>query len=260
MATGAAASARPRSAPTQARPKSGDEPLLLRRRSGAPVVVGVDRVAAGHALLRAHPEIDVIVSDDGLQHLALERDIEVLVLDERGAGNGRLLPAGPLRERLPKSLGRHQLVVYNAEAPTTALPGYVTRSSLAGIVPIDVWWQGDTAAFPGLDALRGRPIAAVAGLARPQRFFAMLRAQGLDIVECAPGDHAAFTAFPWPPRGERCGHHGEGRRQAAANAATGHAGLGGRLDFTPEPAFEAAFLALLPRRSSIDPSHGNPPP
>src|SRR4051812_3838667 len=73
----------------------GDEPLLLARRTGVPVFVGADRVAAGHALLQAHPRVDVIVADDGLQHLALGRAIEVLVFDDRGAGNDRLLPAGP---------------------------------------------------------------------------------------------------------------------------------------------------------------------
>jgi hypothetical protein len=84
----------------------GDEPLLLARRTGVPVFVGSDRVAAGHALLQAHPAVDVIVSDDGLQHLALGRDIEVLVFDDRGTGNDRLLPAGPLREPLPRSRRR----------------------------------------------------------------------------------------------------------------------------------------------------------
>jgi tetraacyldisaccharide 4'-kinase len=73
----------------------GDEPLLLARRSGVPVFVGRDRVAAGQALLAAHPECDVIVSDDGLQHYRLQRAVEVVVFDGRGAGNGRLLPAGP---------------------------------------------------------------------------------------------------------------------------------------------------------------------
>ena len=94
----------------------GDEPLLLQRRTGVPVAVGADRVGAGYALLGAHPRVDVIVSDDGLQHLALERDVEVLVFDERGAGNGRLLPAGPLRERMPQALGPRQIALYNADA------------------------------------------------------------------------------------------------------------------------------------------------
>jgi tetraacyldisaccharide 4'-kinase len=83
----------------------GDEPLLLARRSGVPVFVGRDRPAAGQALLAAHPECDVIVSDDGLQHYRLQRTVEVVVFDGRGAGNGRLLPAGPLARALAASGG-----------------------------------------------------------------------------------------------------------------------------------------------------------
>ena len=78
--------------------RTGDEPLLLRRRSGCPVVVGADRVAAAQALRAAHPTLSVIVSDDGLQHRRLARSVEIIVFDERGVGNGRCLPAGPLRE------------------------------------------------------------------------------------------------------------------------------------------------------------------
>ena len=113
----------------------GDEPLLLQRRTGVPVVVGADRVGAAYALLGAHSRIDVIVSDDGLQHLALERDVEVLVFDERGIGNGRLLPAGPLRERMPKALNPRQIALYNADAATTRLPGYLAQRALAGVTP-----------------------------------------------------------------------------------------------------------------------------
>ncbi|MEO7010016.1 MAG: tetraacyldisaccharide 4'-kinase, partial [Caldimonas sp.] len=82
----------------------GDEPLLLHLRAAVPVFVGRDRAAAARALLRAHPEIDVVISDDGLQHLRLGRDLQVLVFDERGVGNGWLLPAGPLREALPQAV------------------------------------------------------------------------------------------------------------------------------------------------------------
>jgi tetraacyldisaccharide 4'-kinase len=110
----------------------GDEPLLLRLRSGAPVCVGRDRVAAGQALRRLHPQVDVIVSDDGLQHLRLARDVQVIVFDERGAGNGWLLPAGPLREPLPVEVPPRSLVLYNAARPSTALPGWTARRSPMG--------------------------------------------------------------------------------------------------------------------------------
>ena len=76
----------------------GDEPVLLARRSGCPVWVGPDRLRVIAALRRAHPDVDVLVLDDGLQHYRLRRDLEIAVLDERGLGNGFLLPAGPLRE------------------------------------------------------------------------------------------------------------------------------------------------------------------
>jgi tetraacyldisaccharide 4'-kinase len=76
----------------------GDEPLLILQRAGVPLVVGRNRVSAARALVNAHPEVNVIISDDGLQHYALGRDIEILLFDERGIGNGWLLPAGPLRE------------------------------------------------------------------------------------------------------------------------------------------------------------------
>lgn len=76
----------------------GDEPLLILQKTNAPLVVGRNRVSAARALLHAHPEVNVIISDDGLQHYALARDVEILLFDERGIGNGWLLPAGPLRE------------------------------------------------------------------------------------------------------------------------------------------------------------------
>jgi tetraacyldisaccharide 4'-kinase len=76
----------------------GDEPLLIAQRTGCPVMVGRDRAAAGRALLAAHPDVDILITDDGLQHYALRRDVEVVLFDGRGTGNGWLLPAGPLRE------------------------------------------------------------------------------------------------------------------------------------------------------------------
>jgi tetraacyldisaccharide 4'-kinase len=176
----------------------GDEPLLLIRRTGVPVVVGRDRVAAARALCALHPKVDIIVSDDGLQHRRLARDVEVLVFDERGAGNGWPLPAGPLREPLPVLLAPRSLVVYNAPAASTPLPGFVAQPQLAGVASLQRWWQGEPASLAALQALRGRPIVAAAGMARPQRFFAMLRAQGLSATELALPDHHDFATLPWP--------------------------------------------------------------
>lgn len=225
---------------------SGDEPLLLRLRGGVPVCVGEDRVAAARALRLRHPEIDVLVCDDGLQHLRLARDVQVLVFDERGAGNGWRLPAGPLREPLPPQVPPCSVVLYNAAAPSTALPGHLAQRSLGGAVPLQGWWRGEAARPAVLEALRGRPVLAAAGLAQPGRFFAMLRAHGLAIVEHPLPDHHPFADLVWPEgttdvvitekdavkiRPERAG---DVRLWVAA------------LDFALPAAFEQQLLALLP--------------
>ena len=245
-------------APGSSAQEVGDEPLLLQRRTSVPVAVGADRVAAGHALLRAHPAIDVVVSDDGLQHLALERDVEILVFDERGGGNGRLLPAGPLRERVPNALGPRRIALYNAAVATTPLPGYVAWRSLAGVSPLQAWWEGAAPSRPALEALRDREIVAVAGLALPERFFAMLRAAGLRIEERALGDHADFTTLPWPPTSTDVVLTEKDAVKLPASRRIGTRVWVAPLDFVPEPAFDAALLAMLPPPSSIDPN-GNTP-
>jgi tetraacyldisaccharide 4'-kinase len=177
---------------------AGDEPLLIHLRTGVPVVVGVDRVEAGRALLQASSSVNILISDDGLQHTRLARDAQVIVFDERGAGNGWLLPAGPLREPLPSAVPPRSVLLYNAAAPSTALPGHLARRRLAGLVALADWWAGQAARPEAFTALRGRPVRAVAGLARPQRFFDMLRAEGLSITEHALPDHHDFAVLPWP--------------------------------------------------------------
>lgn len=168
---------------TTAPEEAGDEPLLIARRAQVPVFVGSDRVAAARALLRAHPATQVILSDDGLQHLALGRDIEICVFDDRGAGNGWLLPAGLLREPWPRPV---DLVVHSGGQP--AFGGWRARRSLA---PDAVRADGSTTA---LSALAGIPLTAVAGIAQPGAFFAMLREQGLLLDrELALPDHSSFS-------------------------------------------------------------------
>ncbi|KQW42496.1 tetraacyldisaccharide 4'-kinase [Pelomonas sp. Root662] len=176
----------------------GDEPLLIHLRGRVPVAVGRDRVAAARALLAAEPGLQLLVSDDGLQHWRLPRQLSVLVFDERGLGNGRLLPAGPLRQP-PAPLLANQLVVYNAAQPSTALPGFVAERRLAGAVTLADWWAGKPASMDTLLALRARPgLLAVAGVARPQRFFDMLHGLGLRLTTLALPDHADFATLPWP--------------------------------------------------------------
>lgn len=225
---------------------AGDEPLLLHLRTGAPVVVARERVEAARTLLARHPEVNLLLCDDGLQHRALARDLEIWVFDERGAGNGLLLPAGPLREPLPAAVPPHALVLYNAAAPSTPLPGWTGQRRLAGVVTLADWWHGSAAAQP-LDALRGRRLAAAAGLANPERFFGMLEAAGLQIERLPLRDHHDFAALPWPPGSEvvvtekdavklRPGRPGTERVWVAA------------LDFRPDPALLAAVHAALPSR------------
>ena len=184
----------------------GDEPLLIHLRSGVPVVVGADRAAAAAALCAAHPTVDILVADDGLQHHSLQHDMAVLVFDDRGVGNGLRLPAGPLRQALPRRVPPHTLVLYNAASPSTALPGLRGTRRLAGVLPLAAWWQGQTPAADdggdggdgGWPALRGRRLLAAAGLARPEAFFAMLEAQGLQIDRLPLADHHPLVPKPWP--------------------------------------------------------------
>ena len=176
----------------------GDEPLLIRLRTGVPVMVGRDRVAAARALRKAHPEIDIVVADDGLQHHRLARDLDIVVFDERGVGNGLLLPAGPLREPLPAERSSRTLVLYNAAKPSTTMPGWMATRRLAGVLPLADWWRGELPLRESWQALQQRPLLAVAGLANPERFFEMLRDQGLQLLHTrALPDHHSFAALPW---------------------------------------------------------------
>jgi tetraacyldisaccharide 4'-kinase len=180
----------------------GDEPLLMARRTGVPVWVGRDRVAAGQALCTEHPEVDVIVCDDGLQHWHLDRDVELVVFDERGAGNGHLLPAGPLRESIMSpARAPHQWIVYNAASPSTELPGLCVQRRLAGLVRLEDWWAGQPAAMEAVEPLRqaySGSITASAGIGQPQRFFDALRDLGLQVQPWPLPDHARLDPPPWP--------------------------------------------------------------
>jgi tetraacyldisaccharide 4'-kinase len=170
----------------------GDEPLILARRSACPTVVGIDRLAAARML--AADGVDVILADDGLQHLRLARACEIVVIDgARGIGNGRLLPAGPLREPVTR-LREVDAVVVN---------GTLTRGSLAARLPgVVLGMQLEATEVLSLDERSRRPLAsfngqrvhAVAGIGNPQRFFSELRAHGLEVIEHAFPDHHPLTA------------------------------------------------------------------
>ncbi|WP_048438556.1 tetraacyldisaccharide 4'-kinase [Caenimonas sp. SL110] len=160
----------------------GDEPILISRACGVPVFVAPARADAARALLAAYPQVQVVVCDDGLQHYALARDIEICVFDDRGIGNGWLLPAGPLRERWPRDA---DLVLRTQGAKDIA--GHLVGRHLASAA---VRADG---AKRALGQLRSeRALIAVAGIARPQAFFDMLRThQLLPVRTLALPDHAA---------------------------------------------------------------------
>lgn len=170
----------------------GDEPLLIHRRTGAPVQVATQRAAAARTLLLTQPQVDVLVCDDGLQHLGLHRDIEICVFGEQGMGNGWLLPAGPLREPWPR---KTDLVVRSGPLPTG--PAYAIKRVLADHA---VRADGTAVALDTLIACAaGRPISAVAGIARPHTFFEMLRARGLALdASLALADHAPLDQASCP--------------------------------------------------------------
>lgn len=228
--------------------QAGDEPLLLRLRGDVPVCVGADRVAAARALRTQHPQIDIVVCDDGLQHLRLARDAQVLVFDERGAGNGWLQPAGPLREPMPAKLPPRSVVLYNAPRQSTALPGHLAQRRLAGVVALDDWWLGTRPAPNSTDGLRGRALLAMAGLARPQRFFAMLREQGLDIVEHPLPDHHDYATIAWPSGTTDVVLTEKDAVKIRPERAAGMRVWVAALDFGFNAAFERDLLALLPPR------------
>ena len=225
----------------------GDEPRLLHLRSGAPVMVGRDRPAAARALLRRHPSVDIVVSDDGLQHLRLARDAQLIVFDERGAGNGWLLPAGPLREAMAREAPARSVVLYNATAPSTAWPGSLAQRGLAGATALADWQAGAAPSAELLVRLQERPLLAAAGIARPARFFTMLREQGLQIEELPLPDHYPFATLPWPAQTRDVIVTEKDAVKLAPRAALGATRVWvATLDFDLTPACMDALARLLP--------------
>ena len=153
----------------------GDEPLLVWRQCQVPVFVGADRAACCQALLDTHPQTQVLISDDGLQHAGLHRDMEICVLDERGFGNGWLLPAGPLREPWPRP-SDPAITVWNVGShPLAHVDMVMLRRQLA---PFAVGPKGQRRP---LTDWTNRRVHALAAIAKPQLFFDGLRDQGLEL-------------------------------------------------------------------------------
>ena len=163
----------------------GDEPTLIQRSCQVPVFVARQRLQAAQALLATHPNTQLIVCDDGLQHHALRRDLEICIFDDRGVGNGFLLPAGPLREAWPR---RVDLVLHSGAHP--AFAGFRAPRALA-----DYAVQADGTRVP-LARLQNTSVLAVAAIAQPEHFFSMLRAAGVLLAETrALPDHYNFDSW-----------------------------------------------------------------
>ena len=169
---------------------AGDEATLMARHAACPIAIGRQRAQALRSLLVAAPSTEIIISDDGLQHRGLPRDLELIVFDQRGLGNGHLLPAGPLRESPLNGL-RSDAVLLRDGAPDPI--GHPTRFAVA--TRILGWWSFSAPNDLLSDAellewTQGQRTAVVTGIARPERFFDRLREIGLRFEAIALADHA----------------------------------------------------------------------
>jgi tetraacyldisaccharide 4'-kinase len=163
----------------------GDEPVLIAQRSCCPVAVSPNRYIAAMELL-AHTDCDILLCDDGLQHLNLYRDIEIAVIDgDRRFGNGRCLPAGPLREGIGQ-LDKVDLVVANGKAGKNE---FLMEYIQTGIVSLQ-----DDNEFLDIEDLRGKDVHAVAGIGNPQRYFSYLRSMGIRVIKHEFPDHYDFES------------------------------------------------------------------
>jgi len=167
--------------------QAGDEPLLMARRDICPVWIGRDRAATAHAAIQAHPECDVVLCDDGLQHYRLQRDVEIAVVDgARGFGNGFLLPAGPLREPVARLLTVDAVVVNSGDIA----PGQHAMR-LAGEFFYNLLDPAKTATADQFHATKNH---AVAGIGNPQRYFQHLESMGISFTPHAFPDHHPYSA------------------------------------------------------------------
>ena len=238
---------------------SGDEAALIKRATGAPVFVATKRIEAAQALLNAYPATQLLICDDGLQHYALARDIEVAVFDNLGVGNGWLLPAGPLREPWPQRLHSGiSLVLHTGSQP--AFDGYSASRRLADhAVAVD----GRTVS---LQSLQTQPLVALAAIAHPEVFFTMLSERGLSLAETiALPDHYDFVDFARPFKNGAtvlCTEKDAVKLFSSPEMAAVNL-LAVPLEFSPEPAFlkalDALLAPLLPasRFSQLPSAHGH---
>jgi tetraacyldisaccharide 4'-kinase len=173
--------------PDQDAAQAGDEPLLIVQRSGVPLMIDPDRSRAVQALLAAEP-LDLILSDDGLQHYRLARDLELVLIDAaRGLGNRRCLPAGPLREPVER-LDSVDALLYNGAAADRD-DGYAFTLKPSALINLCSGERRPVDHFPA-----GQKLHAVAGIGNPQRFFTTLEGLHWQPIAHAFADHASFSA------------------------------------------------------------------
>ena len=186
---GSSAGAGPRPVTADSRPETvGDEPLLIHQRTDAPVMVGSNRVAAIRRLL-ADCSVDIIISDDGLQHQKMGRDLEIVVIDgDRRLGNGRLLPAGPLREPSAR-LRRVAFILVNG-GDKSEMAMHLIGETLVNL---------QDGARCALDEFAGQSVHAIAAIGHPERFFCQLERAGIVIERHYHPDHHAFTQADLAP-------------------------------------------------------------
>ncbi len=219
----------------------GDEPASMITACSAPVFVANSRFEAATALLKTYPRTQVIVSDDGLQHHALQHDIAITVFDDRGLGNGLLLPAGPLRESSVKT--HNTLVLHTSNRPAklqnTATPQFTSRRALASYA-----LRADGSRVSLADLKQQTNLIALAGIANPEAFFTMLRATGLNLVKTVSlPDHYNFNSTS--------GNKYAGYKiictlkDAVKLWEVNPNALTVPMEFEPEPAFYSAFDAML---------------
>lgn len=173
----------------------GDEPVLIVQRTACPLFVGTNRTLAGQSLLKAHPECNVIISDDGLQHYRLQRDVEIAVFDaSKGFGNNLLLPAGPLREPISR-LSSIDALVSNGK-----FNDLKQAAELNGLDVVEMNFRSksfsnlvDPSIHVDIAFFSGKKVVAIAGIGNPDRFFKQLTMMGLHFAAKAFPDHYEYT-------------------------------------------------------------------
>ena len=172
--------------PSSSSDEAGDEPLMIVQRTGVPFVIDPDRPQACRKLLESS-DCNIIISDDGLQHYAMGRDIEIAVIDSRrGLGNGHCLPVGPLREKADR-LSEVDFVVVNGHG------GFTIPGAQHMVLKNDQWLTVKERVPVNPDGWQGSAVHAVAGIGRPERFYETLRAEGLTVIEHSFADHHHYT-------------------------------------------------------------------